>query len=1070
MLTPLLGVVVGMVLVGHAPPRPARVRAHAPMANLELDARKNPDLYAPTASESSEENSFTPLSRPPTLLAPAGGWPQLTAAVNSGADACYFGVRDNFNARARAANFAIDELDDVMSYLRRHNVKGYATVNVLIYDSELAAAERLFRALASAGVDAVIVQDLGAIKLCRQLAPGLPVHASTQMSITSPEGAEYAREHGCERVVVGRELSTSEISRVAHSTDAEVEAFVHGAMCVSYSGQCFSSEAWGGRSANRGQCAQACRLPYGLLVNGSLAELGDVSYLLSPQDLSGLAHVPKLIRAGVHCFKVEGRLKGPEYVAMTTAAYREAIDYAWRIIGEGGTDDEAVLPPARMLGLTSNLAQIFARGQDESHNGLSAGFMDGARHQRLVRGRSPGHRGVLVGTVLKVDRKSGTVTISQKPSDDTSGGGERPALRRGVKLKLGDGVVFDSRASRDGRIGEVPEEGGSIYELREGGGEIDSSSETEISFGRSAASPDLARVSVGDLVWRNRDAALERSLRSAGKRPIGAAAADATRDAAAASAGGDADGAAAARSAAPASAVRVSVSGQLGAPLRVRVVDAEGRYGEAESDMELQPARSSPLTADGVRSAVGALGGDGLVLNEYDDSELHLDGLFLPARVLKETRRNAVQSLLMERSSHEIARGLAAETVLPAVLRETLERAAKEAEAEAEAQEGEAAAVIASDQAEITVLCRSPAQVEAALAAGGLSEIGLDFLEVQGLQKAVDAVKQAGLRCVVATPRILKPDEEKLWKFYLRLGADALLVRSSGLLHKLRSFGGQGAIVPGSVGKALTVPELHADFSLNAVNSISAGGLLASGVCRLTPGHDLSGKQLAQLASSLGPNLAARLEVVAHMHLPVFHTEHCVFCRFLSSGDNYTNCGHPCESNAVHLRDSSGHDHLVLADMGCRNTVFNSQAQSAVHLMPRLLAAGVRRFRIELVDEPAEAVAPLIDAYRSVAAETPGSKEGKKRAAAVWKWLQTVPDANGNAQGVTLGSLRDAAEKDYTELKLTKTRAREQQVHLQQQREKQPRAVPRPRPTAGAQKAAARARAQARGHRQKAQF
>lgn len=148
--------------------------------------------------------------------------------------------------------------------------------------------------------------------------PSLPVHASTQMSITSAEGAEFAYALGTDRVVVGRELSVREIASVAASTRAEIECFVHGAMCVSYSGQCFSSEAWGGRSANRGQCAQACRLPYGLVVDGALKDLADLKYLLSPQDLMAVDHVPELIAAGVSCFKIEGRLKGPEYVALTT--------------------------------------------------------------------------------------------------------------------------------------------------------------------------------------------------------------------------------------------------------------------------------------------------------------------------------------------------------------------------------------------------------------------------------------------------------------------------------------------------------------------------------------------------------------------------------------------------------------------------------------------------------------------------------------------------------------------------------------------------------------------------------
>lgn len=221
----------------------------------------------------------------------------------------YFGLSD-FNARARAANFDPAELPTVMDFLHEHGVKGFVVrtpppppsreqplpppspplsapgaqaLNVLVFDNELASVEERVRAMAEAGVDAVIVQDLGVVRLMRAVAPSLPVHGSTQMSITSAEGAEFARRLGCDRVVAGRELSIRELAAVRRGSEAELEAFCHGALCVSYSGQCFSSEAWGGRSANRGQCAQACRMPYGLVVDGLLKDLGDIQYLLSPQ-------------------------------------------------------------------------------------------------------------------------------------------------------------------------------------------------------------------------------------------------------------------------------------------------------------------------------------------------------------------------------------------------------------------------------------------------------------------------------------------------------------------------------------------------------------------------------------------------------------------------------------------------------------------------------------------------------------------------------------------------------------------------------------------------------------------
>ncbi|KAF5827037.1 peptidase family U32-domain-containing protein [Dunaliella salina] len=235
-----------------------------------------------------KENSYLPLVKP-EILAPAGGWPQVKAACENGADAVYFGTPD-FNARARASNFEASELRELMTYLHARGVKGYVALNILIFDEELEALEQRIREVAAAGVDALIVQDLGAVELIRRVAPGLPIHGSTQMSITSAQGAQFAAGLGVERIVVGRELSIKDIAKVREQSTAEVEAFVHGALCVSYSGQCFSSEAWGGRSANRGQCAQACRLPYGLIVDGMLDHLQGISYLkCSTQGLTALS-------------------------------------------------------------------------------------------------------------------------------------------------------------------------------------------------------------------------------------------------------------------------------------------------------------------------------------------------------------------------------------------------------------------------------------------------------------------------------------------------------------------------------------------------------------------------------------------------------------------------------------------------------------------------------------------------------------------------------------------------------------------------------------------------------------
>ena len=502
--------------------------------------------------------------------------------------------------------------------------------------------------------------------MIRNTAPGLAIHGSTQMSITSPEGAEFARELGCKRVVVGRELSVREIAAVRQGTEAEVEAFVHGALCVSYSGQCFSSEAWGGRSANRGQCAQACRLPYGLVVDGQLREMGDVKYLLSPQDLMAVEMVPSLIEAGVGCFKIEGRLKGPEYVALTVSVYRRALDEAWAAreasATRGTRTEEWHLPEADRV----DLAQVFARGQDEEYDGLTRGFLEGVKHQRLVRGRGPRHRGPLLGEVTDCFLREG--------------GGVVVRLRGGVPLKRGDGVVFDRGAPDEpeagGKVWEVLDERGrSVAKTRE---DAVSTGEFELTFASGVAkawnwdpvvTPSAGAVGSGsesgygarrreeekdaraarprapargDLVWRTSDADLDARLR----RMIPE---------------GDVFDTAAVRR--EPVVVRVTAS-KIGEPLVITIEDAKGRVGRAVSDGTLTKAEKQPMSLASLAKAVGELGGTPFSLGELDASGVAFDTLdaFVPAGVIKSCRREAVEALVAARvsaSGSSAAEGLA---------------------------------------------------------------------------------------------------------------------------------------------------------------------------------------------------------------------------------------------------------------------------------------------------------------------------------------------------------------------------------------------------------------------------
>ena len=253
------------------------------------------------------------------LLAPAGSMEALRAAVCNGADAVYLGA-DTFNARMNARNFSAADLQEAVVYCHVRGVKVHLTLNTLVLDREMPRAAELIRMAATCGVDAFIVQDLGVVSLCRQLAPDVPVHASTQMSIHSLEGVQEAAALGCSRVVLARELPAEEIAHICKRSPVEIEVFVHGALCMCYSGQCYLSSVIGRRSGNRGQCAQPCRLPYGY------GRFESTRYPLSLKDNCLAGELDELRRMGVASIKIEGRMKRPEYVAIVTRAYRTVLN------------------------------------------------------------------------------------------------------------------------------------------------------------------------------------------------------------------------------------------------------------------------------------------------------------------------------------------------------------------------------------------------------------------------------------------------------------------------------------------------------------------------------------------------------------------------------------------------------------------------------------------------------------------------------------------------------------------------------------------------------------------------
>jgi putative protease len=662
----------------------------------------------------------------PEVLAPAGSLPSLLAALQHGADAVYFGLQEGFNARARASNFALASLPELVARIHRAGARAYVTLNTLVFEPELPALERVLRGIAASSVDALIVQDPAVCLLARAVCPELELHASTQMTIAEPAAAPFAQALGVTRIVVPRELSVAEIRQFAAGTDAELEVFVHGALCVSWSGQCLTSEAWGGRSANRGQCAQSCRMPYELVVDGQLRPLGDVQYLLSPKDLEGARAVPELLQIGVHGLKIEGRQKGPQYVATATGGYRRWVD----ALATGGERKAAERQLAQdLLAMTLSYSR-----------GASDGFFAGSDHQTLVEGRFPKHRGVFVGKVVRIVGKdvfvraaadgrpwTGAAALPQRPEAPV---GERSSPlatdteAAPLLLRAGMGIVFDQGDPEDKN-----EPGGPLFAVERRG------DETRLSFGQPG--PDLSRVRVGDRVFATSDPALAsataRDVREDAPEPEGR------------------------------NRVDLVVTGAAGAPLHV-VATCRGHRAEARTTSALQPARGAGLDAAILADKLAAFGGTPFACGAIDTSGL-AQGLHVPASELKELRRALVQALLPP-----LERG-AVRTVDP---RPAVPRVA--------AAFGELAAGPVGEP-QLVPLLRSDAQLDAALAFG-CREVELDWMEFTGLGNAFARARAAGVQVTVATTRIGKPGEEALLERLRRLAPDGILVRNFGAMMR----------------------------------------------------------------------------------------------------------------------------------------------------------------------------------------------------------------------------------------------------------------------------------------------
>ncbi len=526
------------------------------------------------------------MSKKIEILAPAGSYESMKAAMNAGCDAVYIGG-SSFGARAYANNLEESTLLQAIDEAHIRNKNLYLTVNTLLKEQELKSKLYNFiEKLYLQGLDAVIVQDVGVMNFIHEHFPDLPIHASTQMTLTMAEGANLLKDYGVTRIVTSRELSIKEIKKIRENTTLEIETFVHGALCYCYSGQCLMSSLIGGRSGNRGRCAQPCRMPYQFSTDNKKSSKEEEKYLLSPKDINTITLIPELVDAGIDSFKIEGRMKRPEYAAMVSFLYRKYVDL---YLQHGRQQYESFLSSAECQHDMTNLQDVYNRG------GFSTGYGETYHGKKMMSLSRPNHSGVLVGVVKEVGK--GQVSISVKDDIHAQDVLEIRHLEEG----LYEFTVKDPH--KPGEILRTNVGNRTQVELKDKKG-----------AGKSASSIDRQIIKIGDLVYRTRNNEL------LGELELDYLAKDA----------------------------KLGIKGKLVAKVSERIsftAYSQGCAVTAYHDI-VQPALKQPMTLEKLRSPLEKTGD---TLYYFEEIEIDADeNIFVPVAWLNDLRREAIKLLSEE--------------------------------------------------------------------------------------------------------------------------------------------------------------------------------------------------------------------------------------------------------------------------------------------------------------------------------------------------------------------------------------------------------------------------------------
>jgi putative protease len=825
----------------------------------------------------------------PELLAPAGGMEALMAAVENGADAVYLGARA-FSARGYASNFSEEELEKAIDYAHLRGVKIYVTVNTLLKEGELESALILLSRLREMGTDAIIIQDIGLISLSRKYLPDLPLHASTQMTLHNSEGVRFVKELGIERVVLSREASLEDIKEIKEKNNVEIEAFVHGALCISYSGQCLLSSLIGGRSGNRGYCAQPCRKKYRLYCEGMQIKTSG-SYLLSPKDLNTTSGLGALIESGIESFKIEGRMKRPEYVAGVVRIYRRLIDrYLKNPAGYSVSEQEQ-----------ETLTQLFNRG-------FTSGYFFGNPRGKIMSWENPHNRGIPAGTVISYDRRT-----------------ERIRVKLSNTLRLGDGIMVENAETRSEDKGKIISsmyaEKGPVYSA--GKGEV-----IEIPFDSRAPS--------GSMVYRTHDKKLMDSLKkeseSGSLRPKIPLFLTATL--------------------APGKPARLEIKDSDSNTVTVEseyLVEKAEKLPTSKAQIEKQLTKLGNTIFEAAGLNVGVEKDIFIPVGQLNDlrtkAVLKLENL----RVSK-WKRKSLENLQLpapgERKTKVVEGIKEAEEIREAV--ETEETTKTEGIEETEEIKKLKAQKFPGKPL-LSVSVYSLEGLERALAGGadcvyfgeGLfrkpkaagkekNSEGeeVSFRDLDSIfESAVLKARAAGRKIYFNTPKIVRDSEmkqvEETLSSVAKLGADGVLVSNLGTFN---------------LAKEKKIPFI-ADSPLNIYNGYTFTLILQKGAEMAVISPELTLEELKEIASH-GP-----AECIVHGRLELMESEHCLAGGLL--GKEGSQCSAPCTSGNFTLVDEKNYEFPLIMDYQCRTHLLNSRSLCMLEHVPAFIESGISSLRIE---------------------------------------------------------------------------------------------------------------------------